>query len=165
MSQTLFAILAMMLATLFSLQQHRHVMQAQINMIRTEVATQATGVATDRLEEIGAKAFDEQTKGGTTLTAATSLTGPANFILDTPGDDIDDFHNTQVTRYRTGDADTLSFQVETSISYVNSTNLYQESVTPTKFKKATVRVWSLNLALPDTITLAQTYACGSACDW
>lgn len=161
----MLAIMAMMLTTLFALQQHRHVVQTQLNMVRTEVSTQATGVATDRLEEVGSRAFDEQTKGGTAVTAAASLTALANFTGDAPNDDIDDFHGASVTRLRMGDADTLRYQVQTVVGYANAANLDQVSLIPTKFKKVTVRVWSLDLALSDTITLSQTYACGSLCNW
>ena len=161
----MLAILALMLATLFSVQQQRHGAFTKISMIRGEIGTQSTGVAVDRLEEIGSMAFDEATVGDVTLDTIDSLTVGAPFELDAPGNDIDDFNGVSVDTFRVAGGDTLRFRVESRVRYASEANIGQEVAGPTKVKKATVRAYSLDISAPDTITLSQSFACGSRCNW
>jgi hypothetical protein len=168
MVQTLMTLMALMTAMLFIFNQQRHAMHAEMTMLRNEVMAQATTVAVDRLEEIGALAFDERTKGEVSLASTNDLTNAATFTADAPPiDDIDDFDGASVLQFRVAWHDTLWFRVETDVAYAQEANPGQAVVgtTRTKFKKATVRVVSLSLALSDTIQLAQSFACGSKCNW
>lgn len=165
MSQTLLAILALMLATMFSVQQLRHTAFTQLSMIRSEIGTQSTGVAVDRLEEIGSMAFDEATVGGVTITSSALLTTGAPFGLDAPGNDIDDFDGATVDTFRLAGLDTLRFRIQSRVRYADPDDVGKEVSGPTKVKKATVKVYSLDIVAPDTITLSQSYSCGSRCNW
>lgn len=163
MSQTLLAILALMLATMFAVQQQRHTGFTRLSMIRAEISTQSTGVAVDRLEEIGSMAFDEATVGGTAVSLANLTAGPP-FQLDAPGNDIDDFHGVSVDTFRVAGLDTLRFRVQSVVAYADPEDVGKVVTGPTSMKKATVKVYSLDIAAPDTITLSQSYACGSWCN-
>ncbi len=169
MPQTLLAIAAMMVATLFAFQQQRNVMQTRMQMIHSEIATAATGVAVDRLEEIGVMAFDEATKSGDKIYSSSSLTSMPTFTDDAPPiDDVDDFDGSLVERFRVYAADTLWYGVETTVRYASEAqpdDVVSDPNQRTKFKKATVKVYSLNYARVDTISLSQSFSCGSKCDW
>lgn len=168
MTQTLLALLALSLAMLMVFNQQRDMLHIQSKILRNEVATQATAVAVDRLEEIGSMAYDESTKGGTTITAATQLTLKADFTTDAPVDDVDDFDDVSVERTRPTWVDTLRFRVESRVSYAEALDPGQEvatSTTRTKFKKVSVAVYALDLPRPDTIRIAQSFSCGSRCNW
>ena len=165
MSQTMLSILALMLATMFAVQQQRHTAFTKLSMIRGEISTQTTGVAVDRLEEIGAMSFDEATVGDVTLDTPDSLTAGSPFGLDAPGNDIDDFDGVVLDTFRVAGPDTLRFRVLSRVRYASEANVEQEVGGPTKVKKASVRVYNLDVAAPDTITLSQSYSCGSRCNW
>lgn len=168
MPQTLLAIAAMMVATLFAYQQQQNVIQTRMQMMRNEVETGATGVAVDRLEEIRIMAYDEATKGETKISSPGSLTPAPDFKLDSPADDIDDFDDSYVKRFREYAGDTLWYGVQSVVRYADESNpddTMPATHPPTKFKKATVRVYSLTMAKTDTITISQSFSCGSKCDW
>lgn len=158
----------MMIATLFAFQQQRNVMETRLQMVRNEVETAGTGVAVDRLEEIRIMAYDEATKGEDKLSTPNSLTFVAQFTSDSPADDMDDFDGSYVERFRTYAGDTLWYGVESTVRYADEIapdNALGVAHQPTKFKKATVRVFSLNVAKTDTIAISQSYSCGSKCEW
>jgi hypothetical protein len=166
MSQTMLAILALMLVTLFAFQQQRNIGQARVGMMRNEIAVQAMSVAVDRLEQVGVVSFDEATLGDAKITAAGSLTPGPPFAQDTQGNDIDDFHggDTTVTRYIHGKP--MPFRVETTVAYAAENDPEHEVSFRTRFKKATARAYALNVGIAiDTATVSQTFACGSLCDW
>jgi hypothetical protein len=168
MTQTLLAMLALMLTLLFSYQQQRNVQHAQLSMIKNEVMSMATGVAVDRLEEIGSMAFDDATKGDVKLVSPSQLTLKANFLLDSPVDDMDDFDGSKVRRFRVVWADTLWYWLETQVNYASESNPDQEITdlnVRTKFKKASVKVYSANTGIRDTIRISQSFACGTKCAW
>ncbi|MEX0822342.1 MAG: hypothetical protein WD021_09375 [Rhodothermales bacterium] len=169
MPQTLLALAAMMMATLFALNQQRGVMQTQMSMIRNEIETAGTGVAVDRLEEVRAMAFDEATKGGDKIFASSELTSKPTFTDDAPPiDDIDDFDASYVERFRVWQSDTLWYGVETSVGYADEAApdmLIADPNQRTKFKKATVTVYSLSVEFVDTIRISQSFSCGSKCAW
>ena len=169
MPQTLLALVAMMTAALFALNQQRGIMETRLAMMHNEVASAGTGVAVDRLEEVRTMAFDEATKGGDDIAAAAALTSKTTFTDDAPPiDDIDDFDGSYVQRFRVWSGDTLWYGVQTKVDYA----LESQPDTPvsdpnvrTKFKMATVTVFSLNVAKTDTISISQSFACGSRCAW
>lgn len=169
MPQTLLAIGAMMVATFFAYQQQRSVMQTRMSMIRNEIESAATSVAVDHLGEISVMAFDEATKGDGKIFSPSSLTPKPQFRDDAPPvDDVDDYDGTYVQRYRVFAADTLWFGIATEVHYASETypdQIITDPTVRTKFKKATVSVFSLSAAKPDTIRLSQSFACGSKCAW
>lgn len=169
MPQTLQALLALTLALFFVFQQQRNIVETQIALVRNELSSQATGVAVDRLEEIGAMAYDDAVKGETTISSSSELTLEANFTDDAPPvDDIDDFDGSAVERLRVTPFDTLRYAVHASVAYADEASpgtAAASSTSRTKFKKVTVTVYSLDDARPDTVRIAQSFACGSRCDW
>lgn len=169
MPQTLLAIAAMMLATFFAYQQQRSVMQTRLDMVRNEIETAATGVAVDRLDEIGVMSFDDVTKGGTEIASANLLTSSVTFVNDAPPiDDIDDFDNSVIQNFRVFAGDTLWFGVEANVQYASEAQTDQAVADPaqrTKYKMVTVKVYSLTIANVDTIALSQTFSCGTKCAW
>lgn len=169
MPQTLLALVAVMMASLFAFQQQRYVLDMRMDMIRNEIATQATSVAVDRLEEIRAMSFDEATKGENNITSQSDLTLKDHFTDDAPPiDDVDDFDGATVQRFRVVGTDTLWFEVTTQVAYAQEADpdaTISDVSVRTKFKKATVWVHSLNTSVTDTIAVAQSVACGSKCKW
>lgn len=163
--QTLTTLMALMLTILYVFNQQQHLLHAEWTLVRNEVMTQATSVAVDRLEEIGAMAFDEETVGGTSLTSAAQLTPAASFHVAVPPNDLSDFHGADVVRKRLVWEDSLSFAVQTTVAYAEEAAPDEEAAAPTKFKKVTVVVYPLNDVRADTVRLSQTFACGSLCAW
>lgn len=161
----MLALVAMMVATLFAVQQHRNVLHMRMQQIDNEVATATTAVAMDRLENIGAHAFDEVLEDSTQITSANSLTPESEFTTDDPDNDIDDFDQAEKDLMYVIDADTLWFRSYSTVSYASENDPEQEVNTPTKSKKATVRVYCTTVAHSDTVELSRTYSCGSGCTW
>jgi len=97
MPQTMLAVLAMMMFSLFAVQQQEKVYFAQNTMIRQAVSAMLNGAAVERLEEIGSKDYDQAIVDNETLTTSSQLAsastefGPGND--HTSEDDIDDFHS------------------------------------------------------------------------
>lgn len=175
MSQTMLAILALVLVSFFVTQQQRRVVNTRFAIIRNELAVVATGVAADHLEEIKLAAFDQGTRD-TTRTSNGSLTLPGNFGAgnDNPGDDIDDFHNPTIgtDTVRVINQDTLRFRVFTDVRYATEADPNVVTTSRTKFKKVTARVVRVRSAgetssalTPDTMYVSRTFACGSRCNW
>jgi hypothetical protein len=166
MAQTLLTLLALALVILFSYNQYRGVISTREYHLRHEIASQAVGVAVDQLEAYEAFAFDE-TILTDTLLQATDLTAmdENGFQADTPNNDLDDFDRTTTTTSRLTKLDTLWFSAETQVTYLEEADPGVETTTPSKFKKATVTVYPLDVDLPDTIRLSQVYNCGSRCTW
>lgn len=166
MPQTILAVLAMMVAILIANQQNRGALQAQLSRIRGDIAVHATSVAEDMLSEVGAKAFDENTVGNSRAEGPSYLTPESNFGPNQEaagGNDIDDFHGEALLKTRTLDTGTLSFQVEVKISYADENDTEKEVAGPTRVKKASLRVYSLDVSNPDTIRLSQSFSCGGKC--
>lgn len=159
----MLATLALVIVTVYAAQQQRDIVGRQIGMIQNELASMATGVAVDRLEEIRSVAFDERTKQGPVY-EVSQLT-PATFPGDTQGDDIDDFHGVRLDTLRIVGVDTLRFSVETTVSYVSESDIRQAIGTASKYKRADAKVYSTTIASPDTIRISQVYSCGSRCKW
>lgn len=169
MQQTLLALLALLLAMLLTVQHQRRAAREHLMALRAEVGVMATGIAVDRLDEVSMLAFDENTRLEATVASAAGLTAPAGFGagLDTPSDDVDDMHAVMVDTARVMGADTLWFRIHTAVTYADPADPDAATTTRTKFKRVSVRVYNTNLApaFVDTVRLAQSVACGSACTW
>lgn len=174
MPQTMLALLALIIATLFAVQQQRQALHAQAKVVRNSLALHATGVVEDVLGGVGAVAFDEATTGNNEADAAGELTAPG--YLGSEGgqpNDIDDFHamvgieDYRIIQRKDPDAglvtDTLWFDVAIEVSYADAEG--HPMTTQTKYKKATAYVYSLDIPYPDTVKLSRLYACGSKCTW
>ena len=175
MPQTMLAILSMVVTTLFAFNQHRSVLSTRLNMVREDMAIRSTGVAVDILEEIGSMPFDEATRDKV-INTSSELTQLERLdihgrntefsIADSSNArDIDDFNGRFLDRARTLKGKNIGFRAESVVSYINPTDNTTEVSYPTKLKKVTIKVYSTDIARPDTIFLSQLYACGSRCGW
>jgi hypothetical protein len=170
MPQTMLAVLAMMIFSLFAVQQQEKVFFAQNAMIRQAVSAMLNGAAVERLEEIGSKGYDQAIVDNETLTGSGQLSsstydfGPGND--HTPEDDIDDFDTAVDTLYRAIGTDSLGFVVESTVVYADELNpeTAAASGSRTKYKLVTVTARSLLAGLPD-VTVSRSVSCGSACQW
>lgn len=176
MGQTLYAVIAMMIVSLFATQQQRHALRTQLSMIDNEIETIASGVAVERLEAVGSMPFDQSTKGGQVVTDDDDLTPKDNFGTgyDQPGDDMDDFDGSTLPLYRVISGDTLSFATHVSVDYVEEADLETPVAHRTKFKLVTVtvtpvfeddRFYNTTGIFEKVVSLSQTYSCKSACQW
>lgn len=166
MQQTMLAILAMMLAGTYALNQNQRVVRMEMNMIKNEVATIASGVGLDRLEHISAQAYDQATKEGKIASSSELTAYP--FADDVQNDDIDDFHeSSRLDTIMLGEHE-LQFKVYTTVQYAQESDpnkAVTDNTKKTKYKRARASVHSLTVPLSDSIIVYQTYACGDRCDW
>lgn len=166
MPQTMLALLAMMVVMLLTVNQNERIVHLRQYVIRNEIAMQANAVAVDRLEEIGAMAFDEATIDDKTIHSKNELTAYPFDVKEGDPNDIDDFQGAIVPKARVVNGRQLWFRVASTVSYAKENDPDVEVTGPTRLKKVTVTVQSDSLNIPTpTITLSQTFACGSRCDW
>ena len=76
MPQTMLAILAMMLFSLFAVEQQQKVYLAQHTMIRQTVLVMLNGASVERLEEIGSKGYDQTVVDNEILSSPAELSSP-----------------------------------------------------------------------------------------
>lgn len=168
MPQTTLALLALACATLFSVKRDQEIAEGHRTLVRNEVSMLATSVATDQIETISAKAFDEATFGDRRTTSSSQLTPTASFGKgNDAGDynDVDDYHLSIDTVARRAGSGTLLFRVSTRVAYAEPNALFTEAAGVTKVKKATAYVESITVPLGSQTVLAQSFVCGSACTW
>ncbi len=169
MLQSLFAIVAMSILSLFVFQQQQSAIYVQRTMIKGAVAVMSNGVAVERLSEIQTMNYDQATRDYGVIDAPTRLSLRSDFgpSRDTPNDDIDDFDAAVKDIYRVIGTDTLTFRVESEVTYADESDPSSESKSslPTKYKKVTVKVYSLDLAEADTVEISQSFSCKEACQW
>lgn len=145
MPQTLGAFLAMLVVMMFAINFQHSSLTTQRRVLSSEVDVIANAVASEAMQYIAAKPFDDAIGSGA-LTPAN-----ANRSLLTPGTsfggdkayadaaDLDDFHGLvhTVTFEMTSDSE-LTFNVTFDVKYVD--DLGQPSTSPTWTKEATVIV-------------------------
>lgn len=175
MPQTILALLALMVTVLFSVQQQRQVVDSRLDLIQDVLAIQLNGVATERLELVASKAFDEETTDPDARhTAASTLTAPTGFGAnqDAPENDVDDFdgYENMIARPMRDESgtviDSLRVQVTTEVEYVQkSSGSYAAWSSPTKFKRIRVKAETVNSMLPERAELTRIVSCGDACTW
>ena len=170
MPQTMLAILAMMLFSMFAVEQQKKVYLAQQAMIRQTVSIMLNGASVERLEEIGSKGYDQTVVDSETLSSSTDLSspdtefGPGND--HTPEDDLDDFHAAVDTVYRAIGAHSLGFVIESEVEYASEFDPEQPAAPGTKTKYKLVTVTARSLTLPDLeVRISRSFSCGSACQW
>lgn len=125
MQQTILALAAVLVFSLYALSRHGADASRERLAITAEVETAAVGIARERLHEITTRSYDEADIGRDGARTSTSgLTSPSNFGRDTgessePSfDDIDDFHGrTRPDTVRWNNRD-LVFRDSVSIRYV-----------------------------------------------
>jgi hypothetical protein len=170
MPQSMTGILAMIIFTLFAVQQQEKIFLTQNSMVRQAISGMLNGAAVERMDEIGSKAFDQAISDNEILTStgelsATSVFGPGSD--HTAEDDLDDFHAATDTLYRGIGADSLAFVVYSEVTYAQESNPELDAVsgTRTKYKKVVVTARSLTMPELPEIEVQRSFSCGSACQW
>ena len=165
MPQTLLALLALSLSSLLVFNQQRLQMRAQTQMVSNELSLAGSGLASDIMEMIGARSFDEASTPekinaagavpeSTTLftskfkIASESATAKGCDLLTptTQCDDIDDVNGIEKGHYSImlAEGRQLDFEVSTKVIYVTDAEGGVESDLPTRHKKVTIEIRSVN---------------------
>jgi len=148
MQQTLLALLALMMVTVFNFNQMQANVRNEQQVVRAEMRQMAVGVAMQTMEVIRARAFDDATVGlddDTITTASTfSTTFPsgndcAAFGGSDTCDDVDDFDEmvTATVPFKTPEFE-VDFNVDVEVDYVDSN--MDPTGGPTYGKQVTVLV-------------------------
>lgn len=160
MPQTLLALLALVLASFLSFNQQRLTKRAHQTMVSSELELAATGLASEVIEMVGARSFDEAStpekihdKHGAVPTTPGAFSPPGSFGGDqdcdlllpqaTPGcDDVDDLHSEawRPARVDLAHGRSLEFEVRTKVFYVTSTESMEPAPAPTLHKRVTMDV-------------------------
>jgi hypothetical protein len=157
MSQTLLALVALLITMQISLVNQRSILNARVTMVDNELETIATGAALDILDYIGTKPFDEATATGFVSDAEdlTPLPFPTGGAYE-EAEDIDDFNGIQTYVYDT-DFDDMSFSAEIEVRYVDEDDITQVSVTPTFSKEVVLTITHPNLEQPIVLNRVYSY--------
>lgn len=182
MAQSLFALLALVLALNFAMSINQWYVTFQRATLYREVEEMAQSVAIETMEIVRTRAFDQAVLDGATNGTPDDLqrfTDAANF--GTPGntkcqvfggsaicDDLDDFHGQQALRPFVMGKDTVWFNVALTVRYVNwdaETGETTPASGKTFYKEVTVAVqdtWGSmpEPFLPTPIQLSRVFAYG-----
>ena len=163
MPQTLLALLALSLSSLLVFNQQRLTVRAQTQMVSNELALAGSGLSSDIMEMVGARSFDEGSTPEKIHAASAVPSNPAGFtspatlgaspgvvcnllVPDGQCDDIDDIRGIEGEIYEvelTADR-SLAFAVWTDVVYVTDAEGGEPSDVPTRHKKVTIEIKSLN---------------------
>jgi hypothetical protein len=161
MPQTLLALLALTLSSVLVLNQQRMTTQGRQQMLSDEVELAASGLASDIMEMIGARSFDERStpdailalqyvpavnrdfSSATSIGAADRGRDGCNLLVpnETPEcDDVDDVAGLgwQPVEVELAHRRTLPFDVRVSVHYVTDPGSMVVSTEPTLHKRVTV---------------------------
>ena len=148
MPQTLLALCAILIFSMFALSQHTAKADTERFAITAEVEMAAGRLARQRLATVLAKSFDEADVGvARARTSAVGLSpiGPDNAAgeesVEADFDDVDDFHGFSVPMTSDWMGDAIQFTGEVSVRYVRVTaSGILGSATPRTTKEVTVTV-------------------------
>ena len=128
MIETRYAILAMGLLSLLAVQVQRDLATTRMQMIKSEVQLVASGVGTEHLDRVGTRSFEKVT----------------------------DLHNDQRTTLVILDSDTLSFDLTSTVRFVEMQgNVFVEVEDPTDYQEVLVTIQGL---LNSTVTMSRIYS-------
>lgn len=165
MPQTLLALFALALSSLLVLNQQRITTQSRERMISDEVELAASGLSSDIMEMIGARAFDEKStpaailarqrvpENGNDFTTVAYLgsndrgTGGCNLLrpIQTPEcDDVDDVGGLtwQPVEVELAHGRSLPFEVNVDVKYVTDPGSETASAVRTRHKRVTLTLRS-----------------------
>ena len=147
--QTLLLMSALVVFSFASLNFNNTITDHQSFHLGAETSLTGIAIADEILTEISSRAFDENS-----VNASASL-GPSDFTLasrlgietgETAYDDVDDYHGLSYY-YNSERID--SFEVSIRVSYADTTNPMQTSLTPTTLKR-------IELVLKNPILIADS---------
>ncbi len=128
MPQTRYAILAMGLLSLLAVQVQRDLATNRMQIILSEVHLVASGVGTEHLDRVGTRSFEQ----------------------------ITDLHNDQRTTLVILDSDTLSFDLTSSVRFVEKQgDVFATVQDETDYQKVVVTIRGL---LSSTVTMSRIYS-------
>ncbi len=144
MTQTMLALLAMMIAMLFSLNQQQGTLHDYQTMVHDDMQMMAGGVALQVMETIASYPFDKATAFPEYRDEDFKVSALAAWPFPAGGrfEDalaLEDFNGIQTRKvdFQSGDL-TLSFDVDISVEYVDAA--MQHSAVPTDIKAVLVTV-------------------------
>ena len=146
MPQTILALAAVLVFSLFALSQHRSEASTEQRAIGSEIEIAATNVARQQLVALSALSFDENIAldPNAELREAGSIYSPSlGFDAGeslTIYDDLDDLHGQQLAVSADYKGVTLSFLVDVAIRYVDPDAPTLTSASPSAAKEVTVTV-------------------------
>lgn len=128
MQQTILALAALLAFSIYMLTRHNVEAEFERVAITAEMELAATDIATQRLSEVLANAFDEADigrEGTRSTTDGLSVIGTADAdeLTEAAFDDVDDYHTVSRAVTRPWHTDTLVFTDSVSVRYVNPANL------------------------------------------
>jgi hypothetical protein len=140
MPQTALALFALVIVATFALNQRELTTQAQLNMMRNEIAVISTGVANEIFDDLGALPFDAQPQAA----SPSDLTPPDRFGAAEDWESVailDQVHgHTTVARVAT-EHGTLELDVRAQVRYVQKLGEeFVESEMPTYLKEVTLTI-------------------------
>ena len=128
MLETRYAILAMALVSLLAIQVQRDLATTRMQMILSEVHLVASGVGTEHLDRVGTRSFEQ----------------------------ITDLHNDQRTTLVILDSDTLSFDLTSTVRFVElQGKVFVAAQDPTDYQEVLVTIQGL---LNSTVTMSRIYS-------
>lgn len=138
MQQTILTMLALLIASLLSLNHKQAILQSQRGAVRAELTEMALGVAQQSMEVVRARAYDDSTRGtlNGTVTSASDLTPTASFPSGRHCEgfagsqvcnDVDDFHQmtSATVPFQLPEGEQFDFTVDIQVQYVD------DNLTPT----------------------------------
>ena len=160
MPQTLLALLALLLASFLQLHQQQLSNQSHQGMVESELSLAATGLASEVIEMIGARAFDRTTAppqihkaNGAVPDSPVGFSSASTFgttslcDLLTPGNgkkcnDVDDVHGDvwRPARVDLAHGRYLDFEVRTRVFYVSSVESMEPAPAPTIHKRVVMDI-------------------------
>lgn len=160
MPQTLLSLLALVLASFLSFNQQRLGVRSHQTMVGGELELAATGLASEVIEMIGARSFDERSTpalvhlaSGAVPVSPTAFSAPSAFgtasacdllrpALTPACDDVDDVHSAdwRPVAVDLAHGRSLDFEVRTQVYYVASTESMDPSPVPTIHKRVVMDV-------------------------
>ena len=142
MTQTLYAFLAIVLITTFTLTQRNIIFQNQYNAIVSDIDLLGIGVATEQLDFIASKPFDNNIPAADSTFLTTAANFGAGSIDYMSSLDIDDFHSKTLDVTLPAYQDSIGFRVEVDVRYVrkDSTIYLPNPGSNTNHKEVTVTV-------------------------
>ncbi len=158
----------MALASMVTFQQHRSVLTQRMISIRSQITVEATAAATDRMEEITSRAFDEAvlTSAINSQVLLTSFVSGAGQLGESADmNDVDDYDGAVAEDVRTTNGKTLRFRTRARVSYVSETDGQTPVGYMTRLKKVWVESVPLDVTPADTIRVSEVVACGDRCQW
>ncbi len=128
MIETRYAILAMGLLSLLAVQVQRDLATTRMQMIKSEVQLVASGVGTEHLDRVGTRSFEKVT----------------------------DLHNDQRTTLVILDSDTLSFDLTSTVRFVElQGKVFVAAQDETDYQEVLVTIQGL---LNSTVTMSRIYS-------